>query len=401
MSTSIIKPISTTADLGGFWEILAGSEGYYPNAKDGRLKWFKKLSKEVLTYYGVFREGNMVGGMAIADFEVNVRMAMVKLSSVGMVHTDILHKKEKVCKDMMEYFIGMNREKGVNLLTLTPFRPEFYRQMGFGYGSCLYQYRIPPLSFPDSGSKDGLHYLGAERKQDYLDCVARISRKTHGMIRPFRLVTGPFGDGCRVLAYERNGEMKGVLAYSFPRDREMTIEEMHYGDTETLHAFCSFLHSQSDNFDRILFQTPDAHFYYLLRDPTNGTGPVECCTSAIHNMFRVIHVPGIFAELRDVSFNDQNTVIEVAMRDTLYPQNAGSTVVEFRNGHPIVHSNYTGTIDARLALDVSDFSSLLMGSIGVRALHRLGLSKIQSEREVDLLDRVFSYGQMPLSEGGL
>jgi hypothetical protein len=133
--------------------------------------------------------------------------------------------------------------------------------MGFGYGSCLYQYRIVPASFPNRGSKEQLSYIGAERLQDVLGCKDRVIGKIHGMIKSFWTVSGPFRDGHRVLAYEQNGEIKGILAFSFGEFREMIIEELLYEDGQALHAFCSFLHSQSDQFDRVLFSTPDPHFY--------------------------------------------------------------------------------------------------------------------------------------------
>lgn len=402
MSSSIVRPLAP-AELGDFWEIvvLAGSDGYYPDAKERRVQWFEKLMREIpgFVYCGAFREEKMAGGMAIGDFEVNVRGGLVRLSSVGMVHTDMLHKKEKVCKDMMEYFIQSNREKGVSLLTLTPFRPDFYKQMGFGYGSCLYQYRIPPASFPNKGSKECLAYIGIERMQDYLACVGRAARKTHGMIKSFWTISGPFRDGRRVLAYEQGGEIRGILAFSFGEAREMIIDELLYEDARALRAFCAFLHAQSDQFDRIAFSTPDPHFYYILHDPTDGLKDLECCASIIHNMFRVIDVPGIFNELRGVNFNGQNAVVEITVKDTFCPENAGSTIVEFADGHPRVSE--ARTTDAKIDLDISDFSSLLMGSIDVRTLHRLGLAEIQSERELALLDRIFMFGQMPLSTGGL
>lgn len=402
MSSSIVRPLAP-AELGNFWEIvvLAGSDGYYPQEKEKRVKWFERLVEASggPLYYGAFRGRQMVGGMAISDFGINLRSAMVRLSSVGMVHTDMLHKKEKVCKDMMEYFIQTNRKKGVSLLTLTPFRPDFYKQMGFGYGSCLYQYRIPPASFPNKGSKECLSYIGTERMQDYLACVDRAAGKTHGMIKSFWTISGPFRDGHRVLAYEQGGETRGILAFSFGEAREMIIDELLYEDAQALHAFCSFLHAQSDQFDRIAFSTPDPHFYYILHAPTDGLKNLECCASIIHNMFRVIDVPGIFNELRDVNFNGQSAVIEIAVRDSFCPENAGSTIVEFADGHP--HVGDEQAVDARLYLDISDFSSLLMGSIDVRTLYRLGLVEIQSERELALLDRIFMFGQMPLSTGGL
>lgn len=185
-------------DLGDFWEIvvMAGSEGYYPNDKSRRVNWFNRLMTELPTfsYYGAFREDRLVGGMAISEFALNVRSTMVRLASVGMVHTDMLHKKEKVCRDMMAYFIASSRGKGIPILHLSPFRPDFYRQMGFGYGASLYHFRIPPKGFPNAGSKENLCYIDEAQKDDYLRSLGRACRHAHGAIQPFWTL-GAFAPG--------------------------------------------------------------------------------------------------------------------------------------------------------------------------------------------------------------
>ena len=344
----------------------------------------------------------MVGGLAIGDFELNIRSQMVKLSSVGMVRTDMLHKKEKVCKDLMEYFIETNRQKGVNILTLTPFRPDFYKQMGFGYGSCLYNYRIPPMSFPNSGSKEFLSFIGQSEEQEVMDCYNRVWRKTHGAINGAWFLN-VFRSGRRILVYKSDGFIRGVLGFSSEKHREMVIEDMFYEEPKVLQAFCTFLHFQFDEFDRIMFSAPDEHFYYLLHDPTNGMAKNENCTSVINNMFRVIDVAGLFDELHNVNFNNQTAVLEIAIRDTFYPQNSGVTVVEFTNGKASVCTRQIPEVNVNLKirLDISDFSSLIMGSINVKTLYRLGLLEISDTGSLDMLESIFTIGQKPLSVGGL
>ena len=407
---SIIRPLRYE-DLGDFWEIvvLAGSEGYVPSLKEGRIKWFNKLMTELpgFSYYGAFREGKMYGGMAIGDFELNLRSHVVRLSSIGMIHTDMLHKKEKVCKDMMEFFIEDNKEKGVNILTLNPFRPDFYKQMGFGYSSCLYHYRIPPASFPNTGSKELLSYLEEKEKREYVESFNRFHKKTHGSINSaikstWFLENFEEKDECIIVAKE-NGIIRGGLTFSFGKEWEMVIEDMFYENSTVLLAFCSFIHSQSDQFKRVLFSTPDDYFYYLLHDPTDGMSNNENCTSTINNMFRVINVAGLFTELHDASFNEQNAVLEITVNDAFFPQNNGATVVEFINGKPSVcPSNKHGSNTIiKIKLDISDFSSLIIGAVNVKTLYRLGLVEISDITKLDIIESIFSISHKPFSAGGL
>jgi predicted acetyltransferase len=54
---------------------------------------------------------------------------------------------------MMLYFLRHYREQGAPLVALYPFRPDFYRQMGFGYGTKMDQHRVKPSALPRGPSK--------------------------------------------------------------------------------------------------------------------------------------------------------------------------------------------------------------------------------------------------------
>ena len=404
-SNSTIKLLNYE-DLGDFWEL---HDGYYPNDKQRRVEWFNLLATTLpeFDYYGAYRNGKMVGGMALSDCKLNLRSQIIKLASVGMLRTDMLHKKEKICKDMMEYFNETSRQRGINMLTLSPFRPDFYKKMGFGYGSSLYQYQISPLNFPNTGSKECLSYLDNSDRKEYNESYNMVFELNHGMInsemKETWFLNGLEEDGKRTLVYKENEKIRGGLIYASWNDREMVIVDMFYEEVKVLYAFCAFIHSQSDEFDRISFSTPDEHFYYLLSDPSNGKAENEYCTNVVKNMFRVINVPGLFNELSDVNFHNQNAVLEIHVNDTFCPPNNGITVVKFVDGKVAVCE--FDTIDSKnhtkIKIDIADFSSLIMGAISATMLYRLGLLGIESTADLDLLDRIFTIGQKPLSVGGL
>ena len=380
-------------DLGDFWEIvvLAGSEGYYPQRKEGRVKWFTEISKECpgLDYYGAYRDDVLLGGMVIGDYTMNLRGAVIPLSGVGMVHTDMLHKKEKICKEMMAFFLQHNREKDVHLLYLSPFRPDFYKQMGFGYGSTAYDYRIPPASFPNTGAKEKLSYLPDKERTGFLDCYGRVMRKTHGMIsRNVFFTEEQLGGGKRAVVYKEEGVITGVLVFSFGDEKEMVIHEWFCEDARAFRAFCSFLHTQSDQFHRILFTSADEYLYYALRDPTDGLRDLETCRCRVDNMFRVVDAAGLFRDLRDVNFGGANLILNLRVRDDFFAPNNGVTCIRFENGYPRVMEQQARA-DLEITLDVADFSSLMVGAVNPSALFRLGLLELSDTGKLKLLDTMF------------
>ena len=86
--------------------------------------------------------------MRLFDFRMTLHETAVSIGGVGGVAVDLAHKKQKVARDMILFFLRHYREKGAALTTLHPFRPDFYRQMGFGHGTKMNQYRVKPASLP-------------------------------------------------------------------------------------------------------------------------------------------------------------------------------------------------------------------------------------------------------------
>ena len=85
-----------------------------------------KLHEEDPTssFYGLFRDGDLLGIMCFHDFLMNFLGAQVAAGGVGQVAVDLLHKKEHVAKEMMGFYLRHYRERGVPLAVLYPFRPD-------------------------------------------------------------------------------------------------------------------------------------------------------------------------------------------------------------------------------------------------------------------------------------
>ncbi|MGD8623698.1 MAG: GNAT family N-acetyltransferase, partial [Anaerolineae bacterium] len=103
--------------------------------------------------YGLFRDGTLLGTMALHDFVMNFLGTRLPVGGVGLVAVALDHKKEHVAKEMMAHFLRHCRAQGQPLAALYPFRPDFYRKMGFGYGTKMNEYRVRPDDFPRGASR--------------------------------------------------------------------------------------------------------------------------------------------------------------------------------------------------------------------------------------------------------
>jgi predicted acetyltransferase len=149
---SKIKPLPKT-DIYDFVKIVANAypglqlltESDRQNVVEKYRKFYDQPSR---CLYGLYRDGHLLGGMLVYDFTVNVHSIMIPAGGVGLLAVDLLHKKERVAKELLIFFLEHFRNKGVSLLMLYSFRPDFYRKMGFGYGTKISQYRVLPSALP-------------------------------------------------------------------------------------------------------------------------------------------------------------------------------------------------------------------------------------------------------------
>jgi predicted acetyltransferase len=211
----------------------------------------------------------------------------------------------------------------------------------------------------------------------------------------------------RVVAYMRDGLVRGYLAFAFRPGHadnftinDIVVQEFFYETPEALSELFTFLHSQADQARRVIFHTQDEDFYHALRDPRNETGNMvpqvahETSTQGVGIMYRVIDTPGLFRLLAGHDFGGQSCRLKLSIRDSFFPENSGSTIVYFSQGRPQVVDD--GEYDAEVGLDVADFSSLIMGSARFRSLYNYSLVDISEPGAVDTLDRLFRVERKPV-----
>ena len=380
---------------------------------EGRMRFTERV-KDTLqndpyaSFHGWYREGKLAGIMRWDDFSMNVHGIKLLTGGIGLVAVDLLHKKEKIAKQMILHFLKSYRDRGVSLVSLYPFRVDFYKKMGFGMGTKINQYQVLPSSLPYT-AKDKVVYLGMEDKEEILACYQRVVRKTHGMMirrerglqafleQPELIVVG-----CR-----EEGRISGYLAFQFQNGHEknrmfnhMIVKEFYYENRQALGQLLSFLHSQADQVQRIILTVHDEDFHLLLQDPGNGTANIlpsvyhESNVSGVGLMHRIIDVPLFFKQLSRRSFNKENGIVRLTIRDSFLPENEGSWLIHFTEGLPEVIE--TGEADVELRMDISEFSSLLMGVVNIGKLHTYGQVELDNESALPWLERLFHVPQKPV-----
>jgi predicted acetyltransferase len=405
--------VLSTEDFDAFIDITVNA---YPGMKvvsEEKKEQYKqrmlKVHKEdpTVLFYGLFREGRLLGGMRLHDFTMNFLGARIAAGGVGEVAVDLVSKKEHVAKEMMEYFIQHYRERGAPLLLLYPFRPDFYKRMGFGYGTKMNRYRVKPSALPKGPSKAHVRYLDESDKQALLDCYTRVMSKTHGMIEksPGELKRMMTRSGTQIVGCEIDGQILGYLVFSFTHGEEWLLNDIHvrefiYESQEALFELLTFLHAQADQIRHIVFDTQDEYFHYLPLDPRNASASLlwevyhESNIQGVGIMYRVIDVPGMFDLLGERDFGGQNCRLKLTIEDSFLPENAGSVLLCFEDGR-LQLADIEG-YDVEVWMDVAEFSSLLVGAVNFRSIYKYGLVGISDPKYVGVVDKVFAVEDKPI-----
>lgn len=414
---SNIRVLSTPADFDAFADIVIDAyPALFERSKKSRQKLAEGFVKEAeedptMSFWGLFRtvrgKERLLGGMRLFDFRMNFLQTQIPVGGVGQVAVALERRREHVAKELMLFYLRHYREQDTPLVVLYPFRPDFYRQMGFGYGTKMSRYRLDPAALPEGQDKDHVRRLGPDDREALRACYTRYARRTHGMFdKTERELDQLFGDEeRRIVGYEKDGRLEGYLVFTFERDgsflvNDLYVREFIYDTREALASLLAYLRTQNDQVRRIIVRTQNPSFHHLFDDPRNGSdelvSPVYHATNlqGVGLMYRVIDVTRMFHLLAERDFGGQNCRLELTVRDTFLPENAGSKRLAFEEGQVRV-LNEEGC-DVAVSMDIASFSALLAGTVTFERLHMYSLAEISDQTYADTVSRVFAVEQKPV-----
>ena len=390
-------------------EAFPGMKVESQEARDRMMERLVKVMKEpIVHFFGVYDDEEMVGVMRCYDFTMKLHGTRMLVGGLGGVAVDLRHKKEHVAADMVRYYLDFYRRKGAALTALYPFRPDFYRRMGFGYGVKMNRYSFHPGTLPDSGAGARAEYLTVADRDDLAACYDRFLARTNGLIEmPPHVLDGLFTDSAlHIVGYREAGDLRGYLIFRFepaPGNNwlayNVQLRTLIYDDSQALVALLGFLRKQADQVDRIIYETQDDCFHHILADPRDGSGKLlaglwhQTNTQGTGIMYRVIDLARLIEVWGDRDFGGVTVTIRLDLTDTFLPENSGSYRLVVNGGR--VRLEPGGAVDVAIGMDISDFSSLAVGAVNFGRLHAYGRVTISDEAFVPLVSRLLRAAAPP------
>ena len=112
-------------------------------------------------------------------------------------------------------------------------------------------------------------------------------------------------------------------------------------------------------------------------------------------MYRVLDVRKIFGLLKGHNFGGQSCRLRMNIKDSFIPKNQGIYMLNFTDGRARLGKT-TDNWDVEIDLDISDFSSLLMGAVDFESLYRYGQADISSSAHLKTINRIFKTDRKPV-----
>lgn len=345
----------------------------------------KRLLEEDLFFYGAFIDDVLVGEMLYLKFKMNFHGELIDVHGIGSVAVSLLHKKKGIAKALVLFALDTAEKEKIPMFSLYPFRPDFYENFGFGFGSKLYEYQIKPQDFNKIGN---LKYLTENVSKEEINAFYESQLlSTHGRKRKSSLDLSVLNNS-KVIVYKEDDVIYGYMYYkqekqlnSTSDNQKIVVEEMIYSHVKALHSFSTFFSVQQDQVDFIQLFTYDENFHHLLNNYSYASGPKlmpyvshKTCEVGVGLMWRSINIEKLLQLIsKKTTFN-----VKFQIRE---PEG-------FVHGYSI---NHRSEPSIELSLSLSSFSSWIMGNISLKDLYTYGKLEVDHAELLQSLDYEFNF----------
>src|SRR5581483_8303493 len=161
-------------------------------------------------------DGEAVGAMATYEFTMRLRERDARAAGLGSVAVSLAHKRRGIARAMVRRFLDDAHEQGASIALLHPFRLDFYRTLGFGYGTPTQRYRLAPATIDVRGARGTARILGARDLEAMLACDERVRATTNGLLArsPARLARLLAEPGLRYVGVDDDGTLRAFMQTS-------------------------------------------------------------------------------------------------------------------------------------------------------------------------------------------
>jgi predicted acetyltransferase len=300
--------------------------------------------------------------------------------------------------------IRIGRERGDAVSTLYPFRPAFYRSLGWGLAGRLHSHLFDPSWLPAHAAREEVRPARADELPAVAACYHEVASASNGMLLRHEALWRQLGDNrSHVFVHPVDQGIGGYLVAKFgggtrPDLRVLRIEELVAASESSYRALLGWIGAMSDQWRRVRYDAGVAErFEHRLTEPRP---PGFARTRTLYfpvariiagPMVRVLDVAAALAARGPAApAAARGARIGVEVRDEVLPENRGPwrwTVGEgVRPAEPGELETGAGT-DAAVRTDAATFAQIYAGELAPSEAGTLGLA--ESTGDAAVLDLAF------------
>ena len=365
-----------------------------------------------IEFFGCFDEqGELLGIFRVNDFECNINGKFQRIFGIGMVAVHLLHKKEKVAFELLSYFHNYARQENVALVSLYPFNPSFYRKMGYGYGPLRYEFKFKPGEMIADGNKSKVKFLTPSDEDAIVSLYNEYAQNNHGMLkRTWKEKEYIKTRKTYYVGVEEENCLVGALAFTLDPVKDshflhqhMIIHEWIWSNPSAYKQLASWVSSQQDQVDRVIFRTNDQSFVYSLLNPLNDSNHVipsvyhEVATTGSGIMYRITNIESF---VNGTNFNglgrpQENTQVLLEIEDSFITEQHGLYKLSYSREQWEIQKVEKTHEQVDITIGIHDLSSWWMGSVTLESLYNYGEAKVH-QLDPKMLDEWFKPRNGPI-----
>lgn len=358
--------------------------------------------------YGLYEDDVLIALARYYRFRTNLFGRVVETAGIGSLAVDLLHKKKQSAFKLMRHFESWAKENELPLGMLLPFRPDFYKRLGYGFGSKFHEYRIAPENIPIYKTEMHLQLIKPSEIEWIAEYHKKKTEQTHGLNHKLKRelrVLQEDREARYVASFDEDENMEGYLRFRFQKPQEagcfsqhLIADEWFVDSPKVLRKLLEFIRRQSDQVELVIFHTSLDDFHLLFDNPLDTSGEciphgnVKTNTQYTGIMYKVFSFEQSFRQFEYRRYGEEHLAIAFEVLDEQEEDVLESFTVGFQGAKGMLAAQ---TPDVHVRLKGSDFSSLFMGSVRFHSLVDFGLAQIDDPGYIQSIDRLFYLAQRP------
>jgi predicted acetyltransferase len=338
-------------------------------------------------------EGSRIAGaLKTIPFTQYVRGARFRMMGLAAVGVAPFARRRGVAAALCREALVVARDRGDVLSVLYPFRPAFYRRLGWALAGELHSYRFAPEALRATGEPD-VDLAGPSDLARVRDCYRIAAAASNGLIErdeamwtlhlnsgdAFTFVTG----GERVSGYM-------IVRYGTSRradQRPLHVRELIALDGESYDRLVSWIPRQQDLWRRVRYDAlPEEQFGHRLLDPRPPSYRsarwlwAETATILRGPMVRVLNVEKAIDQRREWG-QVSPFAFTLTVEDRELPANAGPWRVESDGDRVRIEpgAGSRGDGSSAVRIDVGAFGQLFVGELDLWTAVGLGRARLDGD----------------------